>query len=608
VIRPRGVIGAVRSRGPLPIVLCVAAAEGRLVWQSESSFAVLERPAAVPGPRLLVTPGLRLLRLLDRRWDLLVFAVPPVVLLAASVPVALLSGSPLLGVLLAVAAASYVCALMLAQVVWQLAWFRRFLGRRQPAPDEIAEESLPGWNWSMPLLHHEPAEGGRALVERAMAQMGSLVRTEVAFVGRTHGGETQSIVVREVLVGLVRGATTSGMRRTLRSIMDTPYGPDARVVLRAPLGPVGSVREPVKASGGFFFEYVGGVAVILLICAYFISVWEYNACAATDCAGRPATFGAAAHYLAWRLFLQDPDGLIAATPQAMAIGWLTSLVGLMTLPVGFVSVTLAKQAHARSGATAIKFLRNALTKTRLMLLTVTDAERDAVLAAIHELTQQPPERSFEQNHVIYEFGMVRGVRVAMVQCPRQGGTGPGGSILTTAEVLQRWQPHFVVMVGICYGLGEDWPQPQRLGDVCISTAVEDLDRKILFESREEAQGDRATAPPVLVSRMKAASVDWSVAKVHSGLILTSGTLVSSKEHRDAVRAQHTRAIAGEMEGAGVYDAASAARVPWLLVRGISDWGYDRDKRYDATLAAGNAAALVAHALWIGAFDDDGLQH
>src|SRR5438046_611094 len=77
VARPRGQFGMFRDRGPLPVLLYVAAREGRLVWQDENSFAVLEPP--LPAREPLLAGGLRLgaLRAIDRHWELLCFGGPP---------------------------------------------------------------------------------------------------------------------------------------------------------------------------------------------------------------------------------------------------------------------------------------------------------------------------------------------------------------------------------------------------------------------------------------------------------------------------------------------------------------------------------------------------
>ncbi|MBB5873453.1 nucleoside phosphorylase [Allocatelliglobosispora scoriae] len=610
VARPRSVHGLGSSRAPLALMLYVAATEGRLVWRNPASFALLERPAAIESP---IGKGLRrrLLRIVDRRWDLLVFAVPPVLLLLAAVVAGLLARLPLTAVLLATGAAAYAVVFMAAQMLTQLAWVRRVLGLRQRSPDEIAEETLPGSNWSVPLLHHEAADDIRPLVQEIDQRLSRLVRADLRVRGELTDRDVQEIPVRELLIFLPRGATTQDARQAMSAIMAAPFGPGSRVLLRAPANQVAKVRQPVREGGGFFFFYAGACAVVLTICAYLVSMWEAERClSGATCAGRPDTFGSAAHWLAWRLFFQDPAGISADAPQSLVIGWLTSVVGLVSVPVLVMSCRLAITAQRTATAFATEYLEGVMDTTRLLLITVTTEERDAVLAAVAAITGTSPERSFEQNHVIYDLGVAGGTRIGLVRCPSQGATGPGGAIMTTTEVIRRWRPDFVVMAGICYGLRDDWRTPQQIGDVIVSTAVFDLDRKAIFdgengEVRQEIDGDRASAPSILVGRLDAASIDWNAARVYFGLMLCSGTLVDSKVYRDELRANHRKAVGGDMEGHGVYAAAAEARVPWIIVKGISDLGADRSGLVDRGLAARNAADFVAHAVKLGAFADKG---
>jgi hypothetical protein len=79
--RPRSVLGLVRCRAPLAMQLCLASRDG-LLAELGDGFAVLRRPASGPP----VTGGgwpLRLARRLDRHWDVVLFAGPPVALLLA---------------------------------------------------------------------------------------------------------------------------------------------------------------------------------------------------------------------------------------------------------------------------------------------------------------------------------------------------------------------------------------------------------------------------------------------------------------------------------------------------------------------------------------------
>ncbi len=59
---------------------------------------------------------------------------------------------------------------------------------------------------------------------------------------------------------------------------------------------------------------------------------------------------------------------------------------------------------------------------------------------------------------------------------------------------------------------------------------------------------------------------------------------------------HPQAIGGEMEGAGVCSAAGRARVPWILVKSICDWGDGKKQDRYQQLAAAAAASLVHHVL------------
>jgi len=79
-------------------------------------------------------------------------------------------------------------------------------------------------------------------------------------------------------------------------------------------------------------------------------------------------------------------------------------------------------------------------------------------------------------------------------------------------------------------------------------------------------------------------------------------LVDSRSLRDELSAQHPQAIGGEMEGAGVYAAAADAKVDWIVVKAIADWGFDKSDDHQEA-AARNAAAFVIHAVRERALDD-----
>ncbi|WP_305784508.1 phosphorylase family protein [Symbioplanes lichenis] len=537
VARPRSVLGLVRARGPLSLMLYVAAAEDRVVRLGPDSFALLERPLAAKLPAAVRGgPRLRLLRVLDRRSDLLFLAVPPVVALLVAAALAVVSR--LRGerpswaiVAFALAAMLWAGVFLTAQAVTESAWLRRTLGRRPRAPDELAAESLPGWTWSMPLCHHTGPGDGRRLLHTAGFAMEDLVRREAAALAGQAGAELTSARVRKVLVCLTQGVTTEAMRRVVAETLHQPYGPDSRVALRRPPDRVERADTPVPAGGSFFLLWLAGLAAVTAVLALVVASTERQACGDL-CADRPATYADALRWLAWRLVGQDAPGLTPGTLRTQVLGWLLTLAGLMTVPVGWTAVKLARDRHRRVHDDYKEWAE--MPMTRVLLLTVTKTEQDAVLAAVRPITGKEPVIDFRHPVVLH-----------------------------------------------------------------------DLDHTIAHDDRTERRGDVVGPRPALVSRLQAAETSWSGAPVRSGSLLSTQTLVNSKALLDSLLREYSRAFGGEMEAQGLYAAAADAGVPWAVVKAISDWGVDRDRFYEPTPAAANAAGFVAHAIGLGAFDDPG---
>jgi nucleoside phosphorylase len=74
--------------------------------------------------------------------------------------------------------------------------------------------------------------------------------------------------------------------------------------------------------------------------------------------------------------------------------------------------------------------------------------------------------------------------------------------------------------------------------------------------------------------------------VHFGLIASGDTVMKSGEHRDQISTQE-KAIAFEMEGAGVWD-----HFPCLIIKGVSDYADNHKSMKWQNYAAGTAAACM----------------
>ncbi|GAA4734046.1 5'-methylthioadenosine/S-adenosylhomocysteine nucleosidase family protein [Phytohabitans rumicis] len=243
-------------------------------------------------------------------------------------------------------------------------------------------------------------------------------------------------------------------------------------------------------------------------------------------------------------------------------------------------------------------------RSRVLLLVATASEREAVFAAAKAVTGSEPTKRFLPHHTVYELGLIGDAEVLLAQT-QPGAVGPGAAAITASALISRLGPDFLVVTGICFGLRE---AEQRLGDVIVCRQLRAIDHRKEIDPDDGGprivliRGDFVSSSVTLFDRFRSAEVGWTATKVHYGTLLSSSALVDSRELRADLRRLDPEASGGEMEGAGVYAAAAPEKVDWIVVKGISDWGYDKDDAAQEA-AAGNAAAFVIGTIRSGALDE-----
>jgi nucleoside phosphorylase len=226
----------------------------------------------------------------------------------------------------------------------------------------------------------------------------------------------------------------------------------------------------------------------------------------------------------------------------------------------------------------------AARRTRVVLLVATEVERKAVLDAAgveHPVVEY-------HDHPVTRLGVIGGAEVLLAQTD-QGSIGPISSTAGVLKLLAEQEPRYLVAVGICFGLQ---PDRQAIGDIIVSRQLQLVDhRKVVGDPPEVfIRGDLVTASPRLYHRFTVTERPPGVA-VHLGTMVTTNTLVNSRQLRDEYVRLSPEAAGGEMEGAGMYTVAGPAGVDWIVVKAISDLGFDKTDAHQA-LAARNAACFV----------------
>lgn len=234
----------------------------------------------------------------------------------------------------------------------------------------------------------------------------------------------------------------------------------------------------------------------------------------------------------------------------------------------------------------------------ILVVTATLVEARSVLQIFSEANNNTWERMFVGGKTYYRIGELSGVDVYMVQC-EMGTSGPGAALLTIHKAIETLSPVAVILVGTAYGIN---PERQCLGDILISKQLHTYElQKVKMKSKQviSPRGDRVTSSPILLDRFRSGAIDWKGAQLHFGLILSGEKLINDISFRDALCAIEPEAIGGEMEGAGLYAAASDAKVDWIIVKAICDWADGTKGDEYQEQAARNAASFTLHVIMQG---------
>lgn len=208
-------------------------------------------------------------------------------------------------------------------------------------------------------------------------------------------------------------------------------------------------------------------------------------------------------------------------------------------------------------------------------------------------------------------------------CVGEAGNAPAASAAT--EMIATHHPRAVLLMGIAAGLREK----TRIGEVVLSDRVVAYEPAALVRT---ADGRSVTQPRPEIERaphailqdvtfyrpdarrlrsaFKKAGGAVPEAKdetqrslfekhVATGVTARTATIASGEkllrdpERFRALRELHGKVEVGEMEAAGLVDACRRASLPWLVVRGISDFGDDfKDDAFHGFAAMTAAVVLV----------------
>jgi nucleoside phosphorylase len=239
----------------------------------------------------------------------------------------------------------------------------------------------------------------------------------------------------------------------------------------------------------------------------------------------------------------------------------------------------------------------------VLLVTVTEVEKNAVLDAFKKAVGYEHRLTFIRNKSYYMLGTFGGSSVAMVQS-EMGYSGPGAALTTVANACNDLHPTAVIAVGVAFGIHK---AKQHLGDILVSKQVHGYELQRVGtdkggEVRVVPRGSVVDASPRLLDRSRSASTSWKGAPISFGLIISGEKLVDNIDFRRQITEGQPEAIGGEMEAAGIYTGAFENNTDWIVVKAICDWADGEkgtNKNARQRRAAENAAQFVVHTIMLG---------
>lgn len=236
-------------------------------------------------------------------------------------------------------------------------------------------------------------------------------------------------------------------------------------------------------------------------------------------------------------------------------------------------------------------------KPKIALVVVNDIEKKAVLTSLRTFSNTKKKYQVMTDKHTYYVGML-GVYPVVVVVSGMGIDGPSDATLSVNDTIEVWNVNVVIAVGVAMGLKKE---QQNLGDVLVSSSIQNYNKKKVSNGRIIERSMRPAASFKLLDRFSNCD-NWNFCteqnrkvKIHSGLIITGGTLVNDRNVTSQLRKRFPDAIGNEMEASGVWAASEQKKVHWIIVKGICDWGIG--KTDDAQpLAASAAVSLCKHIL------------
>lgn len=205
-------------------------------------------------------------------------------------------------------------------------------------------------------------------------------------------------------------------------------------------------------------------------------------------------------------------------------------------------------------------------------------ELDAVIAEMEEV----------ENVTLSGISMVKGTLNKKPVVVMLSGVGKGNAAMSTTILLEHFHLHAVVNVGTAGGL----KQEQEILDAVVSERVVQHDFDTSPVDGEEGYGLYFDADHDLIDLCMIALRKLDVC-THRGLIASGDQFVAEKEQLERLYTLYPNAVCAEMEAGAIAQVCTHYKVPFVVLRSLSDVAPKEDSHMDFLTYAKHASARSA---------------
>ncbi|WP_432738741.1 5'-methylthioadenosine/adenosylhomocysteine nucleosidase [Maridesulfovibrio sp. FT414] len=168
--------------------------------------------------------------------------------------------------------------------------------------------------------------------------------------------------------------------------------------------------------------------------------------------------------------------------------------------------------------------------------------------------------------LVYYTGTINGVEVALFLC----GIGKVNAAVGTTLLLDKFKPDYLINTGVAGA----FPENVKIGDIVISSEVRHYDADATAFDYEMGQIPRMPASfkadSLLLGLARKAWINEDSITVHQGPVLSGDSFVHTPQQVERIAEFFPDVMAVEMEGAAIAQTGFLFKVPFILIRSISD--------------------------------------